>query len=397
MTPGPKPHPVPQASVTDSPAIHVQSEEPAEPFWRAITVVGLFFLAVTIAAAIGGPVLLMLMFWSPWLLFLLVIVALGAWLLVKTVAAVRGILWRARHRSSFILRDAGIETTEWNTVGADSPVRRSIPIGAVTSVVVSYRILRRILSDSGGAALTETAPILHVLFDQGGRRQIASIPFVSHRDPGVDTWIEELRQRGVELRYTARLLTWKEEKYLSDEARLGYFAATEEVIPFPAEGGWLENSTRLERHWHQHVKQLQERAERRDPSLREARMEPSVLDWIIGAWLAGMYTLGTSYVLMHLVNEGTLSTGSWPLGVVVVLPGAVLFFLPLRRCLRWYHLLVCWLLLLVTTFAGAVMSVEALPGAEGVAAALLGMTVVSPALLWIPYLLLKRTASRCHQ
>ena len=88
MTPGPKPHPVPQASVTDSPAIHVQSEEPAEPFWRAITVVGLFFLAVTIAAAIGGPVLLMLMFWSPWLLFLLVIALVGGWLVLVPLAAI---------------------------------------------------------------------------------------------------------------------------------------------------------------------------------------------------------------------------------------------------------------------------------------------------------------------
>ena len=37
---------------------------------------------------------------------------------------------------------------------------------------------------------------------------------------------------------------------------------------------------------------------------------------------------------------------------------------------------------------------RSLPGAEGVAAALLGMTVVSPALLWTPCLLPEHTASR---
>lgn len=383
--------------MTDSPAIHVQREQAAEPFWLGVTGVGLFFLAVMIAVAIGGPVLLMLTFWSPWLLFLLVVVAFGVWLLAKAVAAVRDMVWRARHRSSFVLREGGIETTEWNIVGAESPARRTIPLAAVTSVVASYRILRRILSNNGLATLTETAPVLHVLFCQDGRRQIASIPFVSHQDPGVDTWIAELRNRGVRLGYTARLLTWKEEKYLSDEARLEYFATTGEVIPFPADSIWLENRTRLERHWHEKATQLQEQAEQLDPALREARLKPTALDWVIGAWLACAYAFGSSHLLMLLVADGMLPTGSWPLVVAVVLPAAALFFRAMRRGLRWYHVLVCWLLLLVIAFICVMNTLEHWPAAEQVAAALLGVTAVSPALLWIPYQLFKRSASGHRQ
>lgn len=380
--------------MTDSPAIHVQREQAAEPFWQVAVVVGLFFLAVIIAVAIGGPLLLMVKFWNPWLLFLLVVVAFGVWLLVKSVAAVRNMAWRARHRSSFELREAGIATTEWNTPGAESPVRRTIPLAAVTRVVASYRIVRRmILIENGGGTLTETAPVLHVLFEEGGRQQITSIPFASHQDPAVDTWIAELRKRGVELGYTSRMLLWKEENYLSDEARLEYFATTGEVIPFPAAGGWLENTIRLDSRWHQHIKQLREEAEQRDPALREARLKPTVPDWIMGAWLASMYAIGTSYLLLHLVNEGTLPTGSWLLGVGVVLPAAALFFLPLRHGLRWYHVLVCWLLLVVISFTGMVNSVDVMPAARQMALALFGLAAVSPALLWIPYLLVKRTAS----
>ncbi|MET3949210.1 hypothetical protein [Arthrobacter sp. UYEF36] len=390
---------MPETSVAGSPAIHVQQEKAADLFWQVAAVVALFFVAVIIAIAIGVPILLMLMFWNPWLLFLLVMVAGGVWLLVKTVAAVRNMAWRSRHRSRFELRQAGIETTEWNTLGADFPVRRTIPFDSVTGVVASYRIVRRMVRvnrmipmGNGPRTITETAPVLHVLFHQDGRRQITSIPFTSHQDPGVDTWIAELRKRGVELGYTSRFLVWQDEKYLSDEARLEYFKTTGEVIPFPEAGGWLENVVPLDHLWSGHTRQLQEQAEQRDPALRAARLKPTARDWLRGAWFATMYALGSSYLLLHLVNDGTLPAGSWPLGVGVILPAAALFFLPLRHGLRWYHALGCWLLLLVISFTGVVNTLEVMPAAEQVALALLGLTAVSPALLWIPYLLVKRTA-----
>ncbi len=391
----PDPHPVSRTSVTDSPVVHVQSEQRPDLFWRGDAVVALFFIAVVVALLIGVPACLMVMFWTPWLLFTLIFVAAGVLLLVKTAAAVRRTAWHARHRSSFALREAGTETTEWNTVGTEAPVARVIPLEAVAAVVSSYRIVRRgLLVENGGGTLTETAPTLHVLFDQDGRRQITSVPFASHQDPGVDVWIKELRRRGVELNYTARPLSWKEEDYLSDEERLEHFATTDEVIGFPATGGWLENMIRLENSWHRHTEQLQQQAEERDPELRIARLKPTFQHWILGAWCAGMYALGAGYLLPYLVQNRTLSPDAWPLEILVVLPAAALFFLPLRRGLRWYHGLVCWLLLVVIAFAVVVGTVEMGPAAEQTAMIGFGLTVLSAALLWAPYLLVKRSARR---
>ena len=389
----PDPHPVPRTSVTGSPVVHVQSEQRPDLFWRGAAGLALFFIAVIAVVLIGVPVFLMVTFWNPWLLFTLVFVAAGVLLLWKTVAAVRRTAWHARHRSSFALREAGIETTEWNTVGVEAPVGRVIPLEAVAAAVISYRIVRcGLLVENGGGTLTESAPTLHVLFDQDGRRQITSVPFASHQDPGVDVWIEELRRRGVELTYTARPLSWKEEDYLSDDARLEYFATTDEVIGFPATGGWLENMIRLENSWYQHAEQLQEQAEERDPELRGARLKPTVQHWILGAWCAGMYALGAGYLLAHLVQNGMLPAGAWPLEILVVLPAAAFFFLPLRRSLRWYHGLVCWLLLVVIAFAVMVGTAERGPAAEQMAMIGFGLTVLSAALLWAPYWLVKRTS-----
>lgn len=117
----PDPHPVPQTSVTDSPVAHVQSEQRPDLFRRGAAGLALFFTAVIVAVLIGMPIFLMVMFWSPWLLFTLIFVASGVLLLWKTVAAVRRTAWHARHRSSFALREAGSETTEWNTVGVEAP------------------------------------------------------------------------------------------------------------------------------------------------------------------------------------------------------------------------------------------------------------------------------------
>lgn len=377
----------------ESPVVHIQREQKPDLFWRGVTVVGLFFIVVIVAVLIGVPVLLMVMFWNPWLLFTVIFVAAGVLLLVKTVALVRTLAWHARHRSTYVLREGGLELTEWNAVGAEAPVLRSIPWAEVASVVASYRIVRRILlTENGGGTMTETAPILHVLFDRDGRRQIAGIPFSSHRDPAIDVWIQELRTRGVELGYTARPLAWKGEAYLGPEAQLEYFASTEEVIPFPPTGGWWENTALLEGRWHQNARQAQEQAERRDPGLREERLKPTGRHWLLGAWFAAMYALGTGYLLPYLVQSGSLPAGAWPLGFLVVLPAAALFFLPLRRGLRWHHGLVCWLLLVVIAFAVLVGTVEIGPAAEETAMIGFGLTIVSAGLLWVPYLLVKRSA-----
>ncbi|MEX5260172.1 hypothetical protein [Kocuria sp. CPCC 205263] len=381
--------------MTDSPVVHVQQEQTADLFWRGATVVGLFFVAVVVAVLVGTPVLLMVEFWNPWLLFTLVFAAAGVLLLVKTVVAVRRMAWHARHRSSYVLREAAIETTEWNTVGAEAPVRRVIPLEAMASVVASYRILRRIiLTENGGGTLTETAPVLHILFDQDGSRRIVSVPFSSHRDPAIDARIAALRKHGVELGYTARALSWKGEAYLGPEAQLEYLATTEEVIPFPATGGWLDNTIRLENQWHQNATRVQEQAERRDPALREARQRPTGRHWILGAWFAGMYALGAGFLLPYLVQHGWLPAAVRPLEILVVLRAAALFFLPLRRGLRWFHGLVCWLLLVVISFSVLVGSVEMGPAAERTAMIGFGLTVLSAALLWAPYLLVKRSVPR---
>ncbi|MEX5298437.1 hypothetical protein RCG67_06620 [Kocuria sp. CPCC 205292] len=77
-------------------------------------------------------------------------------------------------------------------MGAEAPVVRIVPGEAVSSVVASHPVLRRIV-------LTETAPVLHTLFEQDGRRRIAGVPVATHQDPAVDTWIAELRRHGVAL------------------------------------------------------------------------------------------------------------------------------------------------------------------------------------------------------
>ena len=52
----PDPHPVSRTAVTDSPVVHVQSEQREDLFWRGAAVVGLFFVAAIVALFIGVPV-----------------------------------------------------------------------------------------------------------------------------------------------------------------------------------------------------------------------------------------------------------------------------------------------------------------------------------------------------
>lgn len=107
-----------------------------------------------------------------------------------------------------------------------------------------------------------------------------------------------------------------------------------------------------------------------------------------------MYALSAGFLLPYLVQHGWLPAAVWPLELLVVLPAAALFFLPLRRGLRWFHGLVCWLLLVVISFSVLVGSVEMGPAAEQTAMIGFGLTVLSAALLWAPYLLVQRSVPR---
>lgn len=130
----PEPRPVPEPCVVDPPALHVQPEAAAGPFRRIAGVVGVLVVAIVVGVLVGVPVLLLGNSWSPWLLRTLVFVAAGLWLAAATVSALRKSSWRASQRSSPALRESGIGTTGWNTVGAESPVRRTIPLEAVEIV-----------------------------------------------------------------------------------------------------------------------------------------------------------------------------------------------------------------------------------------------------------------------
>jgi hypothetical protein len=213
-----------------------------------------------------APLVLAAMYPGSWFLITLAAVPLGVWMAVRLVATGRKLVLRYRHLPEYRLFEDRVESVEWpnpqdkgvrfdrNTV----PARRSVSLDQVTSAVASLCIVRETFNQYG-RRFTESAPILYVLYQAGGRDELLSIPFPSHQDQAVDVWLSRLSDKGVPLLYTPQVLYRNDKQILDDEERLRLLGDLSNLIPYQFAHGWQADEQDLLARW-----LAVERAERDD-------------------------------------------------------------------------------------------------------------------------------------
>ena len=202
------------------------------------------------------PLVLVALYPGTWFLITLAAVPLGVWIAVRLVDVGRRLMLRYRHLPEYRLFEDRVESVEWpnpqnkgirfdrNTV----PARRSVDMGQVTSAVASLCIVRETLNQYG-RRFTETAPILYVLYQAGGRDELLSIPFPSHQDQAVDVWLSRLSDKEVPLLYTPQVLYRHDKQILDDAERLRLLGELSDLIPYRFAHGWQADQQDLLAQW----------------------------------------------------------------------------------------------------------------------------------------------------
>lgn len=266
--------------------VHTNTLAPPDLFWRSATVLVLSVGIMAGAALAAGPVVLLAEYRNVWLLFLLPLVAAGAWIVVRVIAHWRKLRWHYAHLSTFSLLEDRIESLEWPhpftkgvTFDAAKPPRhRTIPLDSVTSVVASFAIVRQTMNRWGTPNI-ETAPVLYVRYDDGGRQELLSVPFSSHKHEAINKWLGHFAKQGIPLQYTARFLFRHDTQVLSDGERLDHLATAPDVIPYIFDAGWQADEQELGARWLALRETIRHDEEELDPKVKDKRSRHSARTW----------------------------------------------------------------------------------------------------------------------
>ncbi|MFB0836068.1 hypothetical protein [Arthrobacter halodurans] len=371
-----------------------------DAFWRTFLAMAMGVGILAGVALAIGPIALLVAHPQVWMLVPLVLVPLGGWIAVKTAGHARKLRWHYAHLPEFVLFADRIESAEWpNPLGKgariptdDAPRRRVVDLGSVTSVVVSFCLVRQTRNRYGIPA-NETAPILYVRYRDRGWRNLLSVPFPSHATPGVDRWLAHVAARGIPLRYTARILFRHDTQILDDAGRLADLDGARDLLPYRFSNGWLADKEALGTAWLALQETHRAEEEALDPALKDARSKHPLTKWIsqglVFVWL-GM----VPFLLAFPARQGALDPTNATPGIAAVVLFGLLFFHLLRSRLRWPYIFIYSAGALATGIMVLIGSVELSAAEQGVGAAFFLATLVFQPFCWVPYLVVKKLAER---
>lgn len=375
--------------------IHTYTEHKVELFWWMVYLISILVGFLTGIVLIVGPILLFIEFHFTWLLLLFIFIPLGLWIDYKLFHFTKKLLWRNQHLSSYILFADKIETKEWVEIYSKSPIERKIPFQAVSTVIASYYIIRETTVQNTGSKITETAPILYILYSIDGEQKLLSIPFPSHKDEGLNVWLGHLRDEKMPLQYTARQLYRMDTQILNDQQRLEYFESTNELIEFPFSESWQTNEPQAFANWKEEESERQELKEALNPKLKEARLKHSRRDWYMSSSTVFTLMAIVAFFTMKMAEKQWIPTDNVIFGLIVFILGGLLFFYYLRTYLRWFYMITFSFIVLVVglifLFNGATegnLLAQQMSKSIGVSSFLF------PAFVWIPYFVVKKLSRK---
>ncbi|TWT25255.1 hypothetical protein [Planomicrobium sp. CPCC 101110] len=375
--------------------IHTYQGPKYDKFWRTAFVVILLAGALIGLALVAAPIYFYMKFRIAWLLIFFIFIPFGVWLVLSMLRHIKKLEWRHNHLSSYTLSGEKIEALEWGEAHSKSPIQRVVPLSAVSSVIASSYIIRQTISQGGfSRKITETGPILYILYTENGQQKVLNIPFQNHGDQGMNAWLTHLQKHGLPIQYTARQLYRIDTQHFTDEQRLEYFQSSGETVDFPFTGNWLTDEPQIWAKWKEKDTEKRAQEEALDPKLKKARQKHTFFTWMFTIWLVYMLMFLAGFVQTKIGGFLPFPAGNIIPGLLFFTMGGFLFFYCLRSYLRWYYMLSFSLLAVIIGISFGIIS-DGLPGTE--AALAMGICLSSfayPSLVWIPYFTVKTLRTR---
>lgn len=223
------------------------TERKTELFWWIFYIVAILMLISLSFAIMVAPLALIWYNPQPYLIPLLVIVALGGFGVYWFILTFRQLLWKERHRSHYEVTSTNLFGRTWR-VEAEESIEQSIPLEKIERVVFFPAIVRKTQPSPTipiGRPTIELCPMLAILT----ANESVEILFDMRDVHQFERWISYFHERGTPLFYTPKWLHWIGANIATRQERFELFNRPNELIPFRYTGNIAEDETAAAEAW----------------------------------------------------------------------------------------------------------------------------------------------------
>ncbi|PWA09728.1 hypothetical protein DCC39_12225 [Pueribacillus theae] len=372
--------------------IHNHQLKKEEPFWWVFYFLAMAFVMVVGLALIIIPILLFVLFKSPWLFIFFIFIPFGLWIVKELYKIAKNLIWQNNHLSHFILKQEGIQFTYWEEEKPKQPSEGMIPFSSIQYVVASFYVHRQMMEraggTSGGRIIREMKPVLFIVFNESTRRLI-KIPFYNQSEMTV--WLKHLQENEVKLSYTDVILLNRYGKKMNDEERLELLESNKEelLLPFTFESQWASQAPKLSKEWN-------EKFIKNNPEANEKKKKRifSFGHWFPRALNNYIFLVCGIVLAMLAIEKGFFHINSTILGLIYLFLLAFMYFYSFKERLHWLYMILFSVESVFACFLVYITHLDEKNIAEEVASGVFLASLLFIALVWLPYTIIKRIINR---
>ncbi|WP_080873904.1 hypothetical protein [Oceanobacillus timonensis] len=340
----------------------------------------LFLLSI---AMILVPIMAILRTITVWNLLFLLLCPLGGWLSIKVFHYARGLIWKNNHLTTYRFFDGIILFDEWKNIYDREPTTEQLDLATIQKVVVAPYVTNEYRTKHGGHHV-DSSYIIYIIYSINAENNLLKIPFANNYE-NINIWLTYFQDQRVSVQFTEEVLYSYERNIYTDEERLEQLESNIHTIPLSYNGDWKQQNKMMHQNWSQEfphdVYNIEVYGKKKNRSNPIFAMVP------ITSVLVG----GVIFGLVELSRLGWFAADNpWPVFAVLFLI-SFLFFFVLRRHLRWYLML----LFVVIHFVVVLIMVMEYGERENIASQVtenaLGIAMLFPFIVWIPYFIVKAT------
>ncbi|QCT04654.1 putative membrane protein [Paenibacillus algicola] len=377
-----------------STAIHEYRERKMQPFYWILTFEMMIIGMLLGLALVVGPVILLTLWPSGWMALTLLAIPLGLWMIRSLWRSLATRIWHNRHNDYFAIYEDVLRYTVWDRETREEQ-SGSIRLKDISEMyygrhVMMYSYAYKETSFRERAPQVELWPVIHLIYNSGGGEKMISVPLAETRE--ANEWLKTLAPHGIPL--------WLSSVVVVDEDEAAIYVLREEENRGAAV---FENN--IERAFRPFIEKKVEEEEQRAPGPeelealdaeirrieeQEAQQAQKAVFANVGplGWMVFVLQFFLSWLIMNQAVAGRIDPDGVIIPVLLMLVMSFLFFFLVKR-LRWPHLLVCWGGLFVTQLVLDMIAGSSEEGSAlySIGGGLIGMSMVAPVFIWLPYLL----------
>jgi hypothetical protein len=324
-----------------------------------------------------------------WTTLLLVLVPLGVWVTFKAISFGRTLIWKNTHLTSYQFHRKYIQLDKWDELYAKSPTSIKILLSDIEKVVLAPYIVNEYYTKHR-RKIIDMNYILYIVHISKGKKELFMLPFPNKEDE-INIWLTYFQERDVDVHFTNEVLYRIDRKTLTEEERLEVLEAGQRLITIAYNGSWSETKRGLHAEWNSLFPGMnyKESTLKKELDLPINKGNSTIKAIVNVTFLIYSFMLVAIFTLVKLAENAVILPDNILAPTAMLFIISFLYFFLLRNSLRWYYMIILAVKLFIFAFIASMSLAESSAIADEMGVTIAGVSILFPAIIWIPYLIAK--------